>query len=85
MDSSKHSSAFISPPMYTNKLIFGKGFFFMFFFKIIMPTNPIISQCHFCDVIASLYSLREMYFISDQYQISPCNVNALQNTLEMRS
>ena len=79
MDSPKHGSAFISPPIYTNKLIFCKGFFFhLFLSKIVMPTNPIISQCHFCDVITSLYSLRETYCISDQYQISPCNVNALK-------
>ena len=79
MDSSKHSSAFISPPIYTNKLSFGKGFVFhLVLSKIILPTNPIISQCHFCDVITSLYSLRETYCISDRYQISPCNVNALK-------
>ena len=32
-----------------------------------MPTNPIISQCNFCDVITSVYSLRETYLISIKF------------------
>ena len=46
MESPKHNDGYvnnISPPVCTNRLIFGKWTFFILFFYD-MPTNPIISQ-----------------------------------------
>ena len=46
MESSKHNGGYvnnISPPICTNRFIFGKWTFFTLFFHD-MPTNPIISQ-----------------------------------------
>ena len=44
LKSSVHNSAYISPPVCTSdRLMFGKGVFFVFIF-FNMPTNPTISQ-----------------------------------------
>ena len=51
LESSEHSDTYILPPIW---LIFKKGTFFILFF-LDLPTNPIVRQVKFCDVIASFH------------------------------
>lgn len=54
LESSEHSDTYILPPICTNWLIFKKGTFFILFF-LDLPTNPIVPQVKFCDVITSFH------------------------------
>jgi len=50
MESSEQTSAYVSPTIYTNTLIFGKGVFSILLF-LNMLINPIVSQIqNICDV-----------------------------------
>ena len=61
MESCKHNGGYvnnISPPICTNRFIFGKWTFFILFFHD-MPTNPIISQIQFFVMSSLVFSIKQ--------------------------
>ena len=70
MESLKHKDAYISPPVCTNRLIFGKGaFFILFFLNMLFNPNPILKDWTFFKSIKSHIHVVDRYF----YLISHAN------------